>query len=38
MKFIIDAQLPQLLAIWLENHGVDAIHTLNLPKANHSDD
>lgn len=38
MKFIIDAQLPQLLAIWLENQGVDAIHTLKLPKANHSDD
>lgn len=37
MKFIVDAQLPQLLAIWLKNHGFDAIHTLELPEANRSD-
>ena len=38
MKFIIDAQLPQLLAVWLEERGFDAIHTLKLPAANRSDD
>jgi predicted nuclease of predicted toxin-antitoxin system len=38
MKFLVDAQLPQLLAIWLKNYGYDAIHTLELPEANRSDD
>lgn len=43
MKFIIDAQprggpLPQLLAVWLKDRGFDAIHTLELPEANRSDD
>lgn len=38
MKFIIDAQLPKLLADWLKEHGFDAIHTLELPEANRSDD
>ena len=43
MKFIIDAQprggpLPQLLAVWLEERGFDAIHILELPAANRSDD
>ncbi|MEM9834025.1 MAG: DUF5615 family PIN-like protein [Bacteroidota bacterium] len=38
MKFIIDAQLPQALAIWLNDHGYNAIHTLELPEANRSDD
>ncbi len=38
MKFVIDAQLPQLLATWLNDHGLDAIHTLELPEANRSDD
>ncbi len=38
MKFIIDAQLPQLLAVWLKDYGFDAIHTLELPQANLSDD
>ena len=38
MKFLVDAQLPQLLAMWLKNRGFDAIHTLELPEANRSDD
>lgn len=38
MKFIIDAQLPQSLASWLKEHGFDALHTLELPAANRSDD
>jgi predicted nuclease of predicted toxin-antitoxin system len=38
MKFIIDAQLPQLLADWLKERGFDAVHTLELPAANRSDD
>ena len=38
MKFLVDAQLPQLLAMWLKNRGFDAMHTLELPAANRSDD
>lgn len=38
MKFIVDAQLPQHLAVWLKNNGFDAIHSLDLPEANQSDD
>lgn len=38
MKFIVDAQLPQLLATWLKERGFDTIHTLELPAANYSDD
>ncbi|MGB3850201.1 MAG: DUF5615 family PIN-like protein [Tunicatimonas sp.] len=38
MKFIINAQLPQQLAVWLKGCGFDAIHTLELPAANRSDD
>ena len=38
MKFIVDARLPQYLAEGLKNNGFDAIHTLDLPEANRSDD
>ena len=38
MKLLVDAQLPQLLALWLKSQGYDAIHTLELSKANESDD
>ncbi|MCB0521586.1 MAG: DUF5615 family PIN-like protein [Lewinellaceae bacterium] len=38
MKFIIDAQLPKSLAQWLVSQGYDAIHTLDLPKKNATDD
>ncbi len=38
MKFIVDAQLPKSLAAWLREHGHDAIHTLELPLKNATDD
>jgi predicted nuclease of predicted toxin-antitoxin system len=38
MKFIIDAQLPRRLAIWLSEKGFDAIHTLDLPDKNSTSD
>lgn len=31
MKFLIDAQLPRRLAIFMQELGYDAIHTLDLP-------
>ena len=38
MKFIVDAQLPLQLAQWLVYKGYDAIHTLQLPEKNLSED
>ncbi len=38
MKFIVDAQLPKSLAKWLREQGHDAIHTLDLPLKNATDD
>ncbi len=38
MKFLIDAQLPKKLALYLDTLGYDAIHTLNLPNQNKSKD
>ncbi len=38
MNFLVDAQLPQSLAIYLRSVGHDAIHTLDLPDANASKD
>lgn len=38
MKFLVDAQLPRRLAVWLCNQGHDAIHTLNLPSRNTTSD
>ncbi len=38
MKFIVDAQLPRKLAIFLLNRGIDTIHTLDLPKKNLTSD
>jgi predicted nuclease of predicted toxin-antitoxin system len=38
MKFIVDAQLPRRLAIFLQNSGYDAIHTLDLPQQNKTAD
>lgn len=38
MKFIVDAQLPKLLAQWLRGKGYDAIHTLELPDKNRTGD
>lgn len=34
MRFLVDAQLPRRLAVWLAGAGHDAIHTLDLPHAN----
>ena len=38
MKFIIDAQLPKSLAVWLRQRGHDVVHTLELPSKNATDD
>jgi len=38
MKFIVDAQLPKSLARFLSERGFDAIHTLDLPRKNITDD
>ncbi len=38
MKFLIDAQLPQRLAVWLNETGFDAVHTLDLPLGNRTSD
>ena len=38
MKFIVDAQLPRSLARLLSDLGHDAVHTLDLPNRNRTDD
>ena len=38
MKFIVDAQLPRVLANFLKQKGFDVIHTLDLPKKNATPD
>lgn len=38
MKFLVDAQLPRRLAVFLTNEGHDAIHTLDLPLGNATPD
>lgn len=38
MKFLVDAQLPQRLAKWLNEAGHDTLHTLDLPKKNRTSD
>jgi predicted nuclease of predicted toxin-antitoxin system len=38
MKFIVDAQLPKRLAQFLQSEGFDAIHTLDLPNKNRTQD
>lgn len=38
MKFLVDAQLPKSLARFLRERGFDAIHTLELPNKNRTDD
>lgn len=38
MRFIVDAQLPRLLASRLEASGHDAIHVKQLPKAGGTSD
>ena len=38
MKFLVDAQLPQRLARWLQSEGYQAIHTRDLPDGNRTVD
>jgi predicted nuclease of predicted toxin-antitoxin system len=38
LKFLVDAQLPKVLADWLVYQGFDAVHTINLPDKNKTDD
>ena len=38
MRFLVDAQLPLILAEELVKSGHHAIHTRNLPNANHTSD
>lgn len=38
MNFLVDAQLPRRFAYWLQNHGHDAVHTLDLPAGNRTAD
>jgi predicted nuclease of predicted toxin-antitoxin system len=38
MKFVVDAQLPRRLARELVASGHDAVHTLDLPAGNHTQD
>jgi len=38
MKFLIDAQLPRRLALFLRQVGHEAIHTLELPDGNRTPD
>jgi predicted nuclease of predicted toxin-antitoxin system len=38
MKFLIDAQLPKKLSIYLNEHGLESIHTLDLPNKNYTSD
>jgi predicted nuclease of predicted toxin-antitoxin system len=38
MKFLVDAHLPRALALLLNAHGHDAIHTRDLPASNATKD
>lgn len=38
MKFLVDAQLPKRLAVWLSSLGYDAIHTRDLARENRTTD
>lgn len=38
MKFLVDAQLPKSLAAFLRQRGFEAVHTLELPDKNKTDD
>jgi predicted nuclease of predicted toxin-antitoxin system len=38
MKFIVDAQLPKRLSVFLNEKGHDSIYTLELPKKNATSD
>jgi len=34
MKFLVDAQLPRRIVMWLRAAGFDAVHTLESPQPN----
>jgi predicted nuclease of predicted toxin-antitoxin system len=38
MKFLLDAQLPPILAIWLRSLGHECLHTRELPLGNRTPD
>lgn len=38
MKFLVDAQLPPLLAVWLAEKGFDTLHTNDLPDREGTED
>ncbi len=38
MKFLLDAQLPKKLSLFLGYKGHDSLHTLDLPHKNRSKD
>jgi predicted nuclease of predicted toxin-antitoxin system len=38
MNFLVDAQLPRQMTVWLTAVGCDAIHTLDLPDGNRTTD
>ena len=38
MTFLIDAQLPRRLTYWLREAGYEAVHTLDLPNGNRTQD
>lgn len=38
MKFLVDAQLPRRLAVWLQQRGHEVIHTLDLAQQNRTPD
>lgn len=38
MNFLLDAQLPRRLAFLLRERGHEAVHTLDLPRANKTSD
>jgi predicted nuclease of predicted toxin-antitoxin system len=38
VKFLVDAQLPRRLALWLQQRGHDLIHTLDLVQQNRTPD
>lgn len=38
VKFLVDAQLPRRLALWLQQRGHEAVHTLELARQNRTPD
>jgi predicted nuclease of predicted toxin-antitoxin system len=38
MKFVVDAHLPRRLALFLQEAGFDALHTLDLTRGNRTPD